>query len=180
MSRIPPVDPQNADAKTVELLNSVKAKLGQVPNIIATMAHSPAVAQAYLGMSQALAGGSLAPRLREEIALVVGETNGCNYCVAAHTMLAKKAGLSEQETLEARRAASQEEKEQIALDFARTLVKDRGSVSDEQVDRLRQAGYSDGEIAEIVACVAMNIFTNYFNHVAETELDFPPAPALVS
>jgi len=180
MSRIPPVDPQNADAKTVELLNSVKAKLGQVPNIIATMAHSPAVAQAYLGMSQALAGGSLPPRLREEIALVVGETNGCNYCVAAHTMLAMKAGLSEQETLEARRAASQEEKEQIALDFARTLVKDRGDVSDEQVDRLRQAGYSDGEIAEIVACVAMNIFTNYFNHVAETELDFPPAPALVS
>lgn len=180
MPRIQPVDQSSADAATTELLGSVKKKLGAVPNIVATMANSPAVANAYLGFSQSLSTGSLSARLREQIALVVGETNGCGYCVAAHTTLGKRAGLSEQETCDARRAVASDNKESVALEFARKIISDRGNVSDVDFQHVRQAGYTDGEIAEIVANVALNIFTNYFNHVAETEVDFPAAPELAA
>jgi len=180
MARIQPVSEQAADAPTRELLSSVKRKMGQVPNLISTMANSPAVANAYLGFSQTLSACTLPARLREQIALAVGESNGCGYCVAAHTVLGKGAGLTEQETCDARRATSRDEKERVALDFARKVVQDRGVVGDADVERLRGAGYTDGEIAEIVANVALNLFTNYFNHVAGTEVDFPQAPALAA
>ena len=178
MPRIQPVNKSTADAKTVDLLNTVEKKMGMVPNLIATMASSRAVAQAYLGFSQSLSSGQLPTRLREQIALVVGETNHCGYCLAAHTALGKGAGLSEAETCNARRAEVKDEKENAALVFARKIVEERGWVSDEDVETVRQAGYNDGEIAEIVANVSLNIFTNYFNHVAGTEIDFPAAPEL--
>lgn len=180
MPRIQPVNKDNADPATANLLGTVKKKLGIVPNIIATMANSTAVANAYLGFSQSLSGGSLPARLREQIALVVGETNNCDYCVAAHTALGKGAGLTEAETCDARRAQAKDEKEEAALVFAQKVVSERGWVSDEDVQRVRQAGYTDGEIGEIVANVALNIFTNYFNHVAGTEVDFPAAPELTT
>jgi uncharacterized peroxidase-related enzyme len=174
------VQQDTADSATAELLNSVKKTMGTVPNLIATMANSPAVAKAYLGFAQALSAGALPRRLREQIALVVGEANGCGYCVAAHTALAQRAGLTEQDTKEARRAASRDGKEQAALVFARKVVRDRGVVADDDVEQLRRSGYTDGEIGEIVANVALNIFTNYFNHVAGTEVDFPAAPGLAA
>ena len=180
MPRIKPVDQNTAGPATVELLNSVRKSMGAVPNLIATMANSPAVARAYLDFAQALAGGSLPRRLREKIALVVGEANACSYCVAAHTALGRRAGLTEQETREARRASSQDGKEQVALVFTRKVVQDRGVMADAEVEQLRRAGYTDGEVGEIVANVALNIFTNYFNHVAGTEVDFPAAPDLAA
>jgi uncharacterized peroxidase-related enzyme len=180
MPRIQPVNPSSADAATAEFLGSVKKKLGRVPNLVATMANSTAVAKAYLGFSQSLAGGTLPARLREQIALVVGEANGCEYCLAAHTALGKGAGLTEQETCDARRATSDDERERAALDFSRKVVQNRGVVNDGEVEQLRAAGYTDGQIAEIVAHVALNIFTNYFNHVAGTEVDFPAPPELVA
>jgi uncharacterized peroxidase-related enzyme len=180
MSRIKPVDEHTADPATVELLNSVRKSMGTVPNLIATMANSPAVARAYLGFAQALAGGGLPRRLREQIALVVGEANACGYCVAAHTALGRRAGLTEEEAKEARRASSRDGKERAALVFARKVVQDRGVVTDDDVEQLRRAGYTDGQVGEIVANVALNIFTNYFNHVAATELDFPAAPDLAA
>lgn len=180
MPRLNPVQPQDADPQTADLLGAVKKKLGGVPNIIATMANSRAVANAYLEFSGSLATGTLSPRLREQIALVVGETNSCGYCVAAHTVLGKRAGLSPQETSDARRASASDNAEAAALEFARQLVENRGAVSDEDVQRVRQAGFTDGQIAEIVANVSLNIFTNYFNHVAETEIDFPAAPKLAA
>jgi alkylhydroperoxidase family enzyme len=98
--------------------------------------------------------------------------------VATHTALGQGAGLTEQETKEARRATAQDGKEQAALVFARRVVQDRGVVADADVDMLHRAGYTDGEVGEIVANVALNLFTNYFNHVAGTEVDFPAAPGL--
>ncbi len=178
MPRIHPVNRSTADAKTADLLGSVEKKMGLVPNIIATMANSPAVAQSYLGFSQSLSSGQLPARLREQISLVVGETNSCEYCLAAHTTLGKGAGLTEGETCDARRAEAKDDKERAALRFARTIVNERGRVTDDELQSVRQAGYDDGQIAEIVANVALNIFTNYFNHVAGTEVDFPAAPEL--
>lgn len=179
MSRINPVD-RNVNSKTRELLGAVEKKMGMVPNLISTMAQSPAVAQAYLGFSQSLAGGSLPAPLREQISLAVGEANQCNYCVSAHCFLGSKAGLSESDLLDARHGTAADEKANAALSFARKIVEDRGHVSNEDVEDVRLAGYNDGEIAEIVANVALNIFTNYFNHVAETEIDFPLVPSLAA
>ena len=178
MPRIQPVRLETADPRTAELLNGVKKKLGVVPNLVSTMARSPAVANAYLGFSQALAGGSLPAGLREQIALTVGQANECGYCVAAHCAIGQKAGLTESDVTQARRGTATDEKVKAALAFARTLVDQRGRVTDADLDRVRSAGYNDGEVNEIVANVALNIFTNYFNHVAETEIDFPAAPYL--
>ena len=180
MPRLNPVNRDTADSQTTELLDAVQQKMGSVPNLISTMAQSPAVAQAYLGFSQQLSSGTLPAKLREQIALVVGETNSCEYCVSAHTVLGKMAGLSEEEAADARRAIAADEKVSQALQFARRIVNSRGQVSDEDVEQVRRAGYTEGEIAEVVANVALNLFTNYFNHVAGTDVDFPKAPELAA
>ena len=178
MARIQPVQQDTADAHTAELLQNVEKKMGKVINILGTMAHSSAVLKAFLGFSQSLSEGSLPVPLRERIALAIGEATGCDYCVAAHTVLARKAGLTDEDILNARRGTAVDDKIAVAIDLALKIVKTQGFVSDEDIERVRSMGYSDGEICEIVATVAVNLFTNYFNHVAETEIDFPAVPAL--
>jgi uncharacterized peroxidase-related enzyme len=180
MSQINPINKENANPKALEILTAVNKALGIVPNMVATMAQSPAVASAYVGFSHALAEGTLSAKSRERLALVVAEENSCDYCLAAHTFLGGKVGLSEQEILETRRGTSDEPKIAAALAFARKLVRSRGQVTDADVIAVRQAGFSDGEIAEIIANVALNIFTNYFNIAAGVEIDFPRAPALTA
>jgi len=160
------------------LLAAVEKKLGTVPNLMRTMANSPAVLEAYLGFSGTLAKGALGTKLREQIALAVGESNDCRYCLAAHTALGRMAGLNDEQIRDSRRGRSPDRKTEAALAFARKVVAERGSVSDADVDALRAAGFNDGDVAEIVANVALNLFTNYFNHVAGTEIDFPEAESL--
>lgn len=178
MARIQPVQQSAADAKTVELLQGVERKMGKVINILGTMAHSPAVLKAFLGFSQSLSEGGLPISLRERIALAIGEATGCDYCVAAHTIMAGKVGLTEEDILDARRGTASDEKAAVALELALKIVKTQGFVDDEDIERARGVGYTDGEICEIVASVALNLFTNYFNHVADTDIDFPTVPAL--
>ena len=180
MPRIPTVSAEQASAEQQQILANVKKGLGLVPNLVATLVQSPAAAHAYLGFSGALAKGALSPKLRQQIALIVGETNACDYCVAAHTLLGGKAGLTREETLAARAAEAADPKTEAALKFAQKIVTERGHVSDEDVAGLRAHGFTDGDIAEIVAHVALNIFTNYFNHVAGTVVDFPAAPKLAA
>jgi uncharacterized peroxidase-related enzyme len=176
MPRLDAVDSGAATGKTKELLDQVHQELGFVPNMIRTMAVSPAVVEGYLGLSGALAGGALTPKVREQIALAVGEANGCQYCVSAHTAIGKRLGVTEAELEASRAGASSDPKVQAALTFVRALVEQRGDVSDADVARVRGAGWSDPEVAEIVAHVALNVFTNYFNLTAGTEIDFPRIP----
>ena len=178
MSRIQPVDPAHAQGEAAEILTTVKKKMGKVPNILATMANSPAVANGYLAFSSALAAGSLPASLREQIALTVGESNQCQYCLSAHSFLGKAAGLSNEEIIQSRQGTSSDEKASAAVTFARRLADQRGNVTDEDIDAVRNVGFSEGEIGEIVAVVALNTFTNYFNHVADPDIDFPVAPEL--
>jgi uncharacterized peroxidase-related enzyme len=177
MPRLQAIYPETATGKAKELLDAVQKKYGLTPNLTRTFANSPAVLETYLGFG-ALDGGSLSPALREQISLAVGEINSCEYCLAAHTSIGKMVGLSEEQILESRNASSADSRDDAALRFAKAVVKKQGWVSNEDLARVRQAGYSDGEIAEIVANAVKNIFTNYFNHVADTEVDFPKAPAL--
>lgn len=173
MSRITAVDPKQATGSARELLDGVQAKIGMTPNLMRGLAHSPAALKAYLDFSGALAGGLLDPKLREQIALTVGAANGCEYCVSAHTAIGRKAGLSSDELAAARNGSSNDPGSNTALKFARSVVNSRGNVDNGEIDELKAAGYTDGEIVEIVANVGLNIFTNYFNHVAQTEIDFP-------
>jgi uncharacterized peroxidase-related enzyme len=178
MERITPVNPQSAAGRAKELLDAVKAKMGVVPNMTRSMAVAPAVLEAYLGFSGALTHGVLPARVREQLALDVGEANHCDYCVSAHSLLGQRAGLTEQEVLESRRGAAADPKTDALLRFARAVVAKRGLVEDADVAAVREAGYGDAEIAEVVAHVALNVFTNYFNNVAGVAIDFPRAPAL--
>jgi uncharacterized peroxidase-related enzyme len=180
MERITPVNLQTAQGRARELLDAVKAKLGIVPNMTRSMAVSPAVLEAYLGFSGALGHGVLPARVREQLALDVSEVNCCDYCVSAHSAVGKRAGLTDQELLDSRRGASADPKTDVLLRFARTVVAKRGVVDDADVAAVRAAGYGDSEITEVVAHVALNIFTNYFNNVAGTTIDFPKAPALAA
>jgi uncharacterized peroxidase-related enzyme len=173
MSRIEPIDYERSTGKAKELLDAVKSKLGMTPNMMKTMAQSPAVLEAYLNFSGALAGGTLDGKLREQIALIAAEANGCGYCASAHTVISKMAGLDEESILAAREGNSADSKTDAALKFARKLIVNRGQVSDADLEDVRSAGFTDGELGEIVANVALNIFTNYFNETAHTSVDFP-------
>jgi uncharacterized peroxidase-related enzyme len=177
MPRINPIETSEAAPKAKTLLEGVQKQLGMTPNMMRTMANSPAVLEAYLGFSGSLGHGSLSPKVREQIALTVGEVNQCGYCLAAHCALGKMAGLGEEELSDSRRGTSTDRKTEAILQFARKIVDDRGLVSDDDVQAVRAAGVNDAEIAETVAAVALNIFTNYFNHVAGTDIDFPVVEA---
>ena len=178
MPRIAPVQTSDASPAQAEILATVQKKMGMVPNLLSTLAAARAAATAYLGFSQALSSGQLTARLREQIALVVAETNDCGYCLAAHTAIGKSVGLDGDTIASARQAQAADPKEAAALELARKIVVERGRLTDTDLEPVRDAGYTDGDIAEIVANVALNLFTNYFNHVADTEVDFPEAPKL--
>ena len=171
MARIEPN--QNPSPEAQETLNAVEAKLGMVPNIFKTFAHSPAVLDFYMQGSGALGNTSISAQLRESIALTVAGVNSCDYCASAHTAIGAGAGLSADELASNLHAKSDEAKTQAALDFSLKLVNSQGNATDADVQALKDAGYTEGEVLEITAVVAFNIFTNYFNHVADTDVDFP-------
>lgn len=173
MTRIKPVDPSQAQGKSRKLLESIKKQMGTVPNIFKGFAHSPAALEFYLSQSQALAGGVLDSKLREQIAVAMAGANGCDYCASAHTFLGKKAGVSAAELADNLDGRSADEKTDAALRFVSAVVKARGQVDDEELQRVRAAGFSEAEIVEMIAHVGINLFTNYFNNVANTEVDFP-------
>ena len=142
------------------------------------MANSPAVLDGYLQLSTALGKGKLSARTREQIALAVSQENGCDYCLAAHTAIGKMVGLTADQIRDSRLGTAVDPKPDALVRFARKVNESRGRVSDRDIAEVREAGLDDGAIAEVVAQVALNVFTNYFNNVAETDIDFPKADEL--
>jgi uncharacterized peroxidase-related enzyme len=173
MQRILPVEPGQASGKTKEQLDQIQKRFHRVPNMHATMANAPAVLDAYLAMNAALAHSSLDAVLRERISLAVASANSCDYCLAAHSAGAKALKIDDAEIAKARDAESSNPHYQAALKFARAVVEDMGQVTDAEMAAVKKAGWSDAAILEITAAVAANIFTNYFNHVVGTQVDFP-------
>jgi len=171
MTRINPNT--SPDAKSLELLAGVKKMLGGTPNMFTTLAHSSSSLGFAVSGFSAFNESKLSASLREQIALTVAGVNSCDYCASAHTTLGKMNKISESELSQNLCALSADARTQSALTFAKTIVDSRGLVSDQDVTQIREAGFSEGEIVDIVAVVAFNIFTNYFNHVAGTSIDFP-------
>lgn len=173
MQRINQIDQNAASEKTASLLAAVKRQMGGVPNIISTMAQSPAALAGYLNFSGALAEGNFSPKEREQIALAIAGANECDYCASAHTVVGGMVGLGKDELSLNVEGRSTDGRTEAALRFARQIVAKRGLVANEDIDAVRRAGFTEGDIIELIALTSLNIFTNYLNHVAETEIDFP-------
>lgn len=160
------------------LLEGVKKQLGVAPNLFRMVANSPAALQGYVGLLGALGKGALPVATHERIALAIAEFNACDYCLSAHTYLGKNvAKLDDGEIAANRSGASNDARADAAVRFARKVAQSRGHVSDEDVHAVQAAGYTDGEVVEIVQHVALNTWTNYVNGVARTAIDFPVVTA---
>ena len=175
MSRIStPASPADAPQASRAMLAAVHAQLGVTPNLFRMVANSPAALEGYVGLLGALGKGSLPKPTHERIALAVAEANACDYCLSAHTYLGKHvAKLDEQEMSANRAGRSTDQKADAAVRFARQVLEARGHVSDADLKAVRDAGYDEAQIIEIVQHVALNTWTNYVNSVARTEVDFP-------
>jgi uncharacterized peroxidase-related enzyme len=178
MSRLTQIATDNASDRARSLLDAVKTKLGLVPNMTRAMANSPAVLDGYLQFSGALSKGVLPVRIREQIALAVAQANGCEYCLAAHSAVGKMVGLTAEQVRDSRLGGAVDPRADALIRFALEVVRTRGRVSDADLDEVREAGFGDDVIAEVVAQVALDVFTNYFNNVAQTDVDFPRTPEL--
>ncbi len=179
MSRIAtPATIEAAPAASRPLLEAVKKQLGLVPNLFRLVSNSPAALEGYLNLSAALSKGALPAPTRERIALAIAEINGCNYCLSAHTYLAKSlAKLDEAEIAANRGGKSNDSKADAAVRFAANVARERGHVDEEAVRAVKLAGYDDAQVVEIVMHVALNTWTNYINEVAKTVIDFPVVDA---
>jgi uncharacterized peroxidase-related enzyme len=178
MARVTPVSPDKANKEVKDIYSSIEKSMGKVPNIFLNMGNSKAVLEGYLGLSKALNQTSLSPKLREQIALIVSETNQCEYCLSAHTAVAKIAGLPDQEILLARKGEAKDPKTQAILTFAKTIIDKRGHVTDQDLSKLKSAGINDTELVEIFLTTISTMFTNYFNHITDPTVDFPKVPQL--
>jgi uncharacterized peroxidase-related enzyme len=178
MARLTQISPEAATGRARELLDAVNRKFGLVPNMARAMANSPAALDGYLQLSGALHKGALPARLREQVALAVAHANGCDYCVAAHSAVGRMVGLTADQIRDSRLGTAVDPRADALIRFALKVVDARGRVDDTDLEEVRRAGFDDAAIAEVVANVALHVFTNYFNRLAGTDLDFPAAPAL--
>ncbi|MEV4139652.1 carboxymuconolactone decarboxylase family protein [Dactylosporangium sp. NPDC049742] len=174
MNRLPLVTPQTADPRQAQLLDDTQRQLGRVPNLYAALANGPQALAGYLALRDALTRGVLRAKVREQLALLVAQENGCAYCVAAHVMRSGRLGMTDEQVRDTRLGEDADPHVAAILSVAHTVLHEGGRVSDEQLAAARAAGVTDAELAEIVAHVALNVLSNAFNHLAQPELDFPP------
>ena len=176
MPRIQPINPDTATGDTAAHLETCRKMLGGTPNLFITTAHSPAALGAMVSLFANVGKSSLGPKIGELIAIAVAQSNGCRYCLAAHTAIGGSLGLSAAALADARKPRSQDARTAALLELAVAVNQSRGRISDETLADARAAGISDGEIIEVIAHVALNVFTNYVNNVAGTTVDFPEVP----
>jgi uncharacterized peroxidase-related enzyme len=173
MSRITIPAREDAPAKSQPLLDAVEKQLGSVPNLFRLVGNSPAALEGYLSLNGAL-GRTLDAKTRERIALTIAQANGCDYCLSAHTYLGLNlAKIDDTEIALNRAGHSGDAKADAAVVFARKVLEARGHVSDAEIAAVRMAGFSEAQVIEIVATVALNVLTNFINNVARTDIDFP-------
>lgn len=179
MPRLNVVEFETSTGNVKEVFDEILQARGWIGNIHRGIANSPAVFNGFWQIHKALKRGKLSPAEAEAVRLIVSEEYGCRYCLAAHTMLGKRFGLTDEEMVALRRGSPSDPKLRALAVFVRKLMAPQGSVSDEDVAQMRRAGYNDAAITEVVFAVALTVFTNLFNRVHDTPLDglFPPLPA---
>ena len=178
MSRLSAINPEQSTGKTNDLFNGIQKKLGFVPNMMRTMANSPTLLESYLNLNDTLLKGSIGAKLGEQIALAIAEQNRCGYCLSAHTAIGKMVGLTETTINATRNGHPMNPRTDAAIAFSKAVVRKRGRISDADLSDIKEAGFTEGEIVEIVGHVALNVLTNYINNIADTEIDFPKVSLL--
>lgn len=178
MSRVQIVDPKTATGEARHLLDAVQVQLGVTPNFIRVLANSPKALEGFLGLYGALGGISLDMAMQERIALGTAEGNACEYCVSAHTAIGRHAGLSNAEMLLNRQGTAGDAKAAAIVAFARALNDNLGAVTPAEFDAARAAGLTDAEIVEVIAVLALNIFTNIIGKATRVDIDFPKVALL--
>jgi uncharacterized peroxidase-related enzyme len=174
MANFAPVNPDSATGKAAELLAQVQKSLGLTPNMTKVMANSPTLLKSYLVLSGAVAGGALPAGVRERLAISTAQLNGCEYCLSAHTYIGANVGKVDAAELDsARRGQSNDPHVAALLRLSNEIAENAGDVDDADVKLARAAGVTDEEIGEIVANLALNILTNYFNVLAHVDNDWP-------
>ena len=153
-------------------------KIGMIPNLYAATANSGKALSALLALGQNLSGGEFSAKEIEVIALTVGQANNCDYCLSAHTALAKMNGFNEEETIRIRKGEIAEKKLSALVNLTKEITINRGRPRQAAIEDFFNAGYSKAALAELIGHVANNSFTNYINHIADTPIDFPQAPKL--
>lgn len=172
MERIKLLSNEEASPKAKEVLDGLSKGGSRVINIFKAMANSSAALKTFFNIHNALEEKTLSEDIAERIAIQLAVMNGCDYCLAAHSYSGAKI-LPQEEILLARKGKSSDAKVQAALDFAGAVMKNAGKISDEEFNNAKSAGFSDGELLEIVAIVSLNFYTNAVNNVAQTKVDFP-------
>ncbi|MBL1218115.1 MAG: carboxymuconolactone decarboxylase family protein [Planctomycetes bacterium] len=179
MPRLNVVDPATASGKAKELFDGPLK--GKHLNIFKGLANNASILEGYLQFSGALKGGrALSPAEHEVVALTVGQLNGCDYCLAAHTMLASGAGLDVDQTIKIRKGQADDDRHSALSKFVTALVEKKGHIADTELAEFKNAGFGDDAVVETIGAVAVNYLTNFFNHVNNTDVDgfFQPAPAI--
>ena len=173
MTRVPLIEAADTSGERKELLDQIKNTFGAVPAMFRATANSPAALKSMFGSFAALGQGSLPPKLGELIAIAIANRNSCEYCLAAHAALGRKAGASSSEVADAQIGQSRDAQTSAALSFVLKLVDERGHVSETDIAALRSAGFDNERIVEVIAHVALNLFTNYLNVALAVPVDFP-------
>jgi len=180
MQNIAPVEMENTDDVTTATLNAVKEKLGMLPNLFTTLAHSPVALNSYLQQTETLSKGHLSSRQREIVAIAIAQENACEYCLSAHVAIGKGVGLSDDDIGRARLGKAHDPLDDAVATFATQVVQTRAELSGDAIKAARQAGLDDGLIAEIIANISVNVMTNYMNRIAGTVVDFPVTKLLAA
>jgi uncharacterized peroxidase-related enzyme len=173
MSRINTVSNDIATEQQQALFDAIQQQLGIVPNFLRVFANSPDALQAFLGLHHIAGHGALGPETRERIALALAQQNECEYCLSAHTAIGRKVGLNSEEINSNRAGDSQDAKAAVAVKFARALVEHTGQVTTNEINELRDVGYGEAEIVEIITHVGMNLLTNILGKASRVDIDFP-------
>ena len=161
------------DKRTLNILNGMKQNFGMIPNIFKIVGNSPNTLEGFCAFKNALDHGVLSDKEREQISLALAGYDKSQYCASAHCALGQKAGISQEEMKQNLMGQSSVPKISALMQFCLAILKNKGNVSDAELNAVRSAGYSDEAIIEVVGLIAINVFTNYFNNLASTDVDFP-------
>ena len=176
MPRLNVIEPDAATGKVKELYDDAQQEFGNVFNVFKGLANAPVALEAYIALERLIAAGKLTPAEQDTVRLTASQFNGCEYCLAAHSVTGAMKGLSSDEILKIRRGEPSDPKLAALVQFTHRVLETKGSVRDDEIESLRAAGYTDEHIAEVVTILAQKTLSNFFNHIHETPLDIP-APA---
>lgn len=178
MKTLKALTPEQVDESTLEVFSAIKQKVGMLPNLYAAMGNSPQLLKGFLAFEDTLKKGVFSAKENEAIALAASQSNGCNYCLAAHSTMGKMFGYTENEMIDIRKGTVVDNKLNALTTLARELTEKKGKASQNSIDQFLSVGYTHQAFAELIGMVAIRNLTNYIFSNGEFEIDFPKAASL--